>query len=87
VKGTCPSCGLPGVELPCARCAADPLMEAAARLLARLASGRCPHCAAVVDREEQVGRCVYAHPCGCRMGVGRARSAVKLAALRLGARQ
>lgn len=31
----------------------------------------CPHCKQHVDSLEQVGRCVYANPCGCRVYQGR----------------
>lgn len=31
----------------------------------------CVHCGAKVDHLEQVGRCVYARPCGCRQYQGR----------------
>jgi hypothetical protein len=30
----------------------------------------CAHCGATVDRMEQVGKCVYARPCGCRQYQG-----------------
>lgn len=30
----------------------------------------CPHCGAKVERKEQVGRCVYAKPCGHRLYQG-----------------
>lgn len=31
----------------------------------------CPHCGKHVDRLDQVGRCVYARPCNCRVWQGR----------------
>lgn len=31
----------------------------------------CPHCGAHVESMEQVGRCVYSRPCGCRQLQGR----------------
>jgi hypothetical protein len=31
----------------------------------------CPHCGQHVDALEQVGRCVYSRPCGCRQWQGR----------------
>ena len=31
----------------------------------------CPHCDETVSEAEQIGRCVYARPCGCRVGQGR----------------
>jgi hypothetical protein len=33
----------------------------------------CPHCKTPVQHEQQVGRCVYARPCGCRLRQGKAR--------------
>jgi hypothetical protein len=30
----------------------------------------CCHCHRAVDRMKQVGRCVYAEPCGCRLWQG-----------------
>jgi hypothetical protein len=31
-------------------------------------SETCPYCHAHVDAMQQIGRCVYAQPCGCRLG-------------------
>lgn len=31
----------------------------------------CPHCRRRVDQLRQVGRCVYASPCGCRLWQGK----------------
>lgn len=53
------------------------LVEAAAlRYLEDLAGGRCPVCHEPAT-EQQVGRSVYAEPCGHRMFEGRARKAVR----------
>lgn len=41
--------------------------------------GICIHCGADIMEERQVGRCVYALPCGCRAGQGKARTAEQLA--------
>lgn len=30
----------------------------------------CPYCGEHVDALQQVGRCVYTRPCGCRIGQG-----------------
>lgn len=46
--------------------------EAARAYLTALAEGKCPTCGAVVQEEEQVGRCVYARPCGHRLYQGKA---------------
>lgn len=32
----------------------------------------CPHCGTPIERREQVGRCAYARPCGCRLYQGKA---------------
>jgi hypothetical protein len=43
------------------------------RFSQRLVDGQCPHCGRPVERERQVGSCVYAEPCGHRMYQGRAK--------------
>lgn len=30
----------------------------------------CPHCGTPITNKRQVGRCVYADPCGCRLYQG-----------------
>lgn len=35
-----------------------------------LMAGICPHCGSAIEQKEQVGRCVYARPCGCRLYQG-----------------
>lgn len=37
----------------------------------------CPQCGQHVEHLEQVERCVYAHPCGCRVWQGSVPSAWK----------
>lgn len=39
----------------------------------KMTSGICPECDQKIERERQVGRCVYAEPCGHRLYQGRAR--------------
>jgi hypothetical protein len=39
----------------------------------RMAAGVCPECQQKIEKEKQVGRCVYAEPCGHRLGQGRAK--------------
>lgn len=34
-------------------------------------SDACPHCGQQVKALEQIGRCVYSRPCGCRIWQGR----------------
>lgn len=34
-------------------------------------SDECPQCGGTIEAAEQVGRCVYARPCGCRVGQGK----------------
>ncbi len=48
------------------------LNAATGKFFADLAAGNCPHCGAKVERRKQVGPCVYAKPCGHRLGQGRA---------------
>jgi hypothetical protein len=38
--------------------------------LDRRDSDLCPNCNSHIDEMEQVGRCVYAKPCGCRLWQG-----------------
>jgi|GEM_PF-1080565 len=45
--------------------------------LSHLAQGTCPHCGTPVKREKQVGRCVYAEPCGHRLYQGKTRERVE----------
>jgi hypothetical protein len=48
--------------------------ETTARLRARFqreADGFCGSCDQKVERKQQVGRCIYNAPCGCRVGQGR----------------
>lgn len=42
---------------------------------AREQRGECWHCGKPVTAKRQVGRCIYAVPCGCRVGQGRLRDA------------
>lgn len=39
----------------------------------KIADGICTACDQKVERQRQVGRCVYAEPCGHRIGQGRAQ--------------
>lgn len=46
--------------------------EHMAAFLTELAEGKtCPHCHAPIEKRRQVGRCVYAEPCGHRQYQGR----------------
>lgn len=36
-----------------------------------LSNDICPHCHTPITNKRQVGRCVYADPCGCRLYQGR----------------
>jgi hypothetical protein len=40
----------------------------------RAARNECWHCGRPIERKVQVGRCIYAEPCGCRLGQGRLRT-------------
>jgi hypothetical protein len=45
-----------------------------ADFLTRLAEGKeCPHCHTTIERKEQIGRCIYAQPCGHRLYQGKLR--------------
>lgn len=55
--------------------------EAAAAIkayLEKLAAHICPHCDTPIQEERQVGRCVYAVPCGHRLYQGKAKKPEKL---------
>ncbi len=47
------------------------------RLAESLALGLCPECGGKIKRERQVGRCVYADPCGHRLYQGKALNTAK----------
>lgn len=38
----------------------------------KIESGICPHCDTEIKARQQVGRCAYAEPCGCRLYQGKA---------------
>jgi hypothetical protein len=44
-----------------------------AELLGKLHDNICPHCDTPVEKQRQVGRCVYAEPCGHRLYQGKAK--------------
>lgn len=45
--------------------------EAVSKWLKNFAAGMCPHCGRKIEQKKQVGRCVYAEPCGCRLYQGK----------------
>ena len=49
---------------------------------AKVQAGICHVCDTPITSETQVGRCVYAAPCGCRLWQGKARTREQLAQLR-----
>lgn len=55
-----------------ARAEAKEMDEAIEKFLGRLKDGLCPHCGKNVEKRVQVGPCVYAEPCGHRIGQGKA---------------
>lgn len=46
------------------------LAEAVNVFFGKLNSDVCPHCDTPITSKRQVGRCVYADPCGCRLYQG-----------------
>ena len=69
-------------RLPCARFEARTMEDVEAderdteaiiaQISERAKRGECIHCGAKVEKRVQVGRCVYAEPCGHRQGQGKA---------------
>ncbi len=47
------------------------------RYFENLNADLCPFCQAKIEEEQQVGRCVYAKPCGHRLYQGRAKTEKK----------
>lgn len=41
------------------------------RFFANLEANICPHCGMSIHSKYQVGKCVYARPCGCRLYQGK----------------
>ncbi|HEY5869937.1 MAG TPA: hypothetical protein VI542_30955 [Candidatus Tectomicrobia bacterium] len=41
------------------------------QMKARIARNECFQCGTPLTAKRQVGRCIYAEPCGCRQGQGR----------------
>ena len=71
VPGGCPQYA---VRTPAELAADAAELEAIfAKMRLRSERGECLHCGAPVFRERQVGRCIYADPCGHRQGQGAAR--------------
>lgn len=52
--------------------------RAALRYLTNLAERRCPTCEKRVESLEQARRCMYANPCGHRIGQGDAKEIMKI---------
>lgn len=47
------------------------LSEWLASFQTKLDNNICPHCDQPIGNKQQVGRCVYAYPCGCRLYQGK----------------
>ena len=45
--------------------------ESLRRYLTAIAEDTCPHCGRKIEDKEQIGRCVYAWPCRCRLYQGK----------------
>jgi hypothetical protein len=39
-------------------------------IIERQEKNQCIHCGMLISDRRQVGRCIYADPCGCRQGQG-----------------
>ena len=61
-------------------------MDELDEFLAKAAKAICPRCDQPIQQERQIGRCVYAVPCGCRLWQGMARSRAELDAIRMEAK-
>jgi hypothetical protein len=73
VQATCPLHSLPSaeeVEVEEQRLD-QALREYLGTFAARQHRGECGHCGTPMEAKVQVGRCIYAQPCGCRVGQGR----------------
>ncbi len=46
-------------------------MQEVRQFFEKLEQNICPHCGATIQVRQQVGPCVYAQPCGCRLYQGR----------------
>lgn len=70
VPHACPHCSyLTPEERQAAR---DAAAAAVMKYLTDLDAGICPFCGVAIEKRQQVGRCVYADPCGHRLYQGRA---------------
>ena len=52
----------------------DEIQAELAKMLEKMASNVCPHCDKPIEEYQQVGRCVYANPCGHRQYQGKVPS-------------
>lgn len=57
-----------------ARGAEERMAETVKAFFEKLTNNICPHCERPIEVKEQVGRCVYARPCGHRLYQGRAKA-------------
>lgn len=49
----------------------DEIGKMAQQFFESLGNDICPYCGEPIKHKEQVGRCVYAYPCGCRLYRGK----------------
>jgi len=49
-------------------------VQAVAKFFSDLTSDICPHCGAAIEKKVQIGRCVYAEPCGDRLYQGKLKA-------------
>lgn len=70
VAGNCPHCSYYTPEERQAQKEASTAKRK--KFVDDLNANRCPFCNAVIEKRQQVGRSVYAHPCGHRLYQGKA---------------
>jgi hypothetical protein len=49
----------------------EKLLEVLKQTLGLAEDGLCPHCKEPMVKQKQIGRCVFADPCGCRLYQGK----------------
>lgn len=65
----CPARQMPTAEE--VKAEREAIRRVSEQFLMSIAAGVCPHCQRAIEQTEQVGWCIYARPCGCRLMQGR----------------